>query len=107
MSKEDLGREQFLQLVWDWKNASEQKIVGQIKKLGLALDWSRMKFTLSDEMQQVVRKVFVALYREGQDLPGHLHGQPLPQLQDGAFRPGGRAQGSARPPDLYPLPAAP
>lgn len=65
LSKEDLGREQFLQLIWDWKNASQQKIVSQIKKLGLALDWSRMKFTLSDEMQQVVKKVFVRLYGEG------------------------------------------
>ncbi len=70
LSKEDLGREQFLKLVWDWKNASEKKIVGQIKKLGLALDWSRMKFTLSDEMQRVVRKVFVALYREGKIYQG-------------------------------------
>jgi len=70
LSKEDLGREQFLQLVWDWKNASQQKIVSQIKKLGLALDWSRMKFTLSDEMQQVVKKVFVKLYREGKIYQG-------------------------------------
>ncbi|MDD8011935.1 MAG: valine--tRNA ligase [Acidobacteriota bacterium] len=69
-TKEDLGREKFLQLVWGWKDASEQKIVGQIKKLGLALDWSRMKFTLSDEMQRVVRKVFVALYREGRIYQG-------------------------------------
>ena len=70
LSKEDLGREAFLQLVWDWKNASQQKIVGQIKKLGLALDWSRMKFTLSDDMQQVVRKVFVKLFREGKIYQG-------------------------------------
>jgi valyl-tRNA synthetase len=70
LSKEDLGREQFLKLVWDWKDASEKKIVGQIKKLGLALDWSRMKFTLSDEMQRVVRKVFVALYGEGKIYQG-------------------------------------
>jgi len=70
LSKEDLGREQFLQLVWDWKNASQQKIVDQIKKLGLALDWSRMKFTLSDDMQRVVRKVFVKLYKEGKIYQG-------------------------------------
>jgi valyl-tRNA synthetase len=70
LSKEDLGREQFLQLVWDWKNASQQKIVGQIKKLGLALDWTRMKFTLSDEMQRVVRRVFVQLYGEGKIYQG-------------------------------------
>ncbi len=70
LSKEELGREAFLQLVWDWKNASESQIVGQIKKLGLALDWTRMKFTLSDEMQRVVRKVFVSLYREGKIYQG-------------------------------------
>jgi valyl-tRNA synthetase len=70
LSKEDLGREKFLQLVWEWKDLSEKKIVAQIKKLGLVLDWSRMKFTLSDEMQQVVRKVFVQLYREGKIYQG-------------------------------------
>jgi len=70
LSKEDLGREKFLQLVWEWKDLSEKKIVAQIKKLGLALDWSRMKFTLSDEMQRVVRKVFVQLYREGKIYQG-------------------------------------
>jgi valyl-tRNA synthetase len=69
-TKEDLGREKFLELVWRWKDESEKKIVGQIKKLGLALDWSRMKFTLSDEMQRVVRRVFVALFREGKIYQG-------------------------------------
>ncbi len=64
LSKEDLGRDKFLELVWEWKDISEKKIVAQIKKLGLALDWSRMKFTLSDEMQHVVRRVFVQLYHE-------------------------------------------
>jgi valyl-tRNA synthetase len=70
LSKEDLGREKFLELVWEWKELSEKKIVAQIKKLGLALDWSRMKFTLSDDMQQVVRRVFVQLYREGKIYQG-------------------------------------
>jgi valyl-tRNA synthetase len=70
LSKEDLGREKFLELVWEWKEVSQKKIVAQIKKLGLALDWSRMKFTLSDDMQQVVRRVFVKLYREGKIYQG-------------------------------------
>ena len=70
LSKEDLGREKFLELVWEWKEVSEKKIVAQIKKLGLSLDWSRMKFTLSDDMQQVVRRVFVQLYREGKIYQG-------------------------------------
>jgi valyl-tRNA synthetase len=70
LNKEDLGREKFLELVWAWKDVSEKKIVAQIKKLGLALDWTRMKFTLSDDMQQVVRRVFVQLYREGKIYQG-------------------------------------
>lgn len=70
LSKEDLGREKFLELVWEWKEVSQKKIVAQIKKLGLALDWSRMKFTLSADMQQVVRKVFIQLYREGKIYQG-------------------------------------
>jgi valyl-tRNA synthetase len=70
LSKEDLGREKFLELVWEWKEASQKNIVAQIKKLGLALDWSRMRFTLSDDMQRVVRRVFVQLYREGKIYQG-------------------------------------
>lgn len=69
-SKEDLGREKFLDLVWDWKEKSEKRICEQLKKLGLSLDWSRMKFTLSPEMQEVVTKVFVQLYKEGKIYPG-------------------------------------
>jgi valyl-tRNA synthetase len=65
LTKEDLGRENFVEQVWQWKEKSEKRIVEQVKKLGLSLDWSRMKFTFSDEMQKVVRKVFVSLYREG------------------------------------------
>ncbi len=65
LTKEDLGRENFVEQVWQWKEKSEKRIVEQVKKLGLSLDWSRMKFTFSDEMQKVIRKVFVSLYREG------------------------------------------
>ncbi len=70
LSKEDLGREEFLNEVWDWKNKSEKTIVTQLKKLGLSLDWSRMKFTLSEEMQHVVAKTFVSLYKEGKIYQG-------------------------------------
>jgi len=65
LSKEDVGREEFVKIVWDWKEKSEKKIIEQINKLGLALDWSRKKFTFSQEMQAVVTKIFVKLYREG------------------------------------------
>ncbi|MCP4156007.1 MAG: class I tRNA ligase family protein, partial [bacterium] len=70
LTKEDIGREKFLELVWDWKKKSEHTIVEQISKLGLCLDWSRKKFTLSDEMKKVVSKVFVQLYKEGEIYQG-------------------------------------
>ncbi|MCP4220373.1 MAG: valine--tRNA ligase [bacterium] len=69
-SKEDLGREKFLEMVWDWKDKSETTIIEQVSKLGLSLDWSRKKFTLSEEMQKVVTKVFVQLYQEGEIYQG-------------------------------------
>lgn len=70
VTKEDLGRDGFLKVVWDWKEKSEKRIIQQVNKLGLALDWSRMKFTLSEKMQKVVTKVFVQLFREGEIYQG-------------------------------------
>ncbi len=63
--REDMGRDKFLELVWDWKEKAQQQILEQVKKLGLSLDWSRMKFTLSPEMSRVVSRVFVNLYEQG------------------------------------------
>ncbi len=63
-TKEEIGRENFLGIIWDWKDKSEKRILEQIEKLGLSLDWSRMKFTLSDEMKEVVTRVFIDLYKE-------------------------------------------
>lgn len=70
LTKEDLGRDKFLKIIWKWKEKSENRITEQIKKLGLSLDWSRKKFTLSDEMKRVVTKVFVKLYKEGKIYQG-------------------------------------
>ncbi|MCP5101809.1 MAG: valine--tRNA ligase, partial [bacterium] len=70
LTREELGREEFLKVVWDWKHKSEKQIIRQVSRLGLALDWSRKKFTLSDEMQKVVSKVFVQLYKEGEIYQG-------------------------------------
>ncbi|MCP5052992.1 MAG: valine--tRNA ligase [bacterium] len=69
-SKEDLGREKFLEMVWDWKKKSEKRIIKQVSRLGLSLDWSRLKFTLDPEMLKVVTKVFVQLYKEGEIYQG-------------------------------------
>jgi len=70
LTRHELGRDKFLEEVWAWKGKSEKTIITQLKKLGLSLDWSRMKFTLSEEMQAVVTKVFVQLYNEGKIYQG-------------------------------------
>ena len=61
----DLGREEFIKRVWQWKEESGGTIQRQMKQIGESCDWSREKFTLSPELSQVVREVFVRLYEEG------------------------------------------
>ena len=59
-----LGREEFENRVWKWKEESGGKITDQMRQIGESCDWSREKFTLSPEMSRVVREVFVRLYEE-------------------------------------------
>ena len=61
----DLGREEFIKRVWKWKEESGGTIQRQMKQIGESCDWSRERFTLSPELSQVVREVFVRLYEEG------------------------------------------
>ena len=60
-----LGREKFLEKVWDWKNKYGDRIIHQMKRLGDACDWSKNLFTLDDMSVKAVRKVFVHLYKKG------------------------------------------
>jgi valyl-tRNA synthetase len=60
-----LGREEFEKRVWAWKAEAGGQITEQMRSIGESCDWSRERFTLSPEMSQVVRKVFVQLYNEG------------------------------------------
>ncbi len=64
-SKEALGREAFLQRVWQWKEASGGAIVRQLKRLGASCDWERERFTMDPGLSAAVREVFVRLYEEG------------------------------------------
>ncbi len=64
-SRYDLGREIFLQRVWDWKEKYGERIVEQQKKLGTSCDWDRARFTMDDGLSDAVRHVFVDLYRKG------------------------------------------
>jgi valyl-tRNA synthetase len=63
-SRRDLGREEFVAKVWEWKARSGGTIVNQLKRLGASCDWSRERFTLDEGLSAAVRKVFVRLYKE-------------------------------------------
>jgi valyl-tRNA synthetase len=63
-SRRDLGRDEFVAKVWEWKAKSGGQIVNQLKRLGASCDWSRERFTLDEGLSAAVRKVFVRLYKE-------------------------------------------
>ncbi|HEY2753776.1 valine--tRNA ligase [Phenylobacterium sp.] len=63
-SRRDLGREAFVEKIWEWKAKSGGTIVNQLKRLGASCDWSRERFTLDEGLSAAVRKVFVTLYKE-------------------------------------------
>ena len=65
ISRYDLGREKFVDQVWDWKNEYAATIKSQWGKMGLSLDYSREPFTLDEGLSEAVRKVFVTLYEKG------------------------------------------
>lgn len=65
ISRYDLGREKFVDQVWDWKNEYAATIKSQWGKMGLSLDYSRERFTLDEGLSEAVRKVFVTLYEKG------------------------------------------
>ncbi len=65
LTRHDLGREEFLKLVWDWKEQYGNRIINQIKKLGCSCDWERERFTMDEGCSKAVREVFVNLYNKG------------------------------------------
>ena len=71
ITRKDLGREKFLDEVWDWKNYSEEKIISQIKRLGSTVDWDKYRFTLDDGFNEAVIKAFVELHRKGKIYRGY------------------------------------
>jgi len=64
-TKHDLGREEFLKRVWQWKEKHGGIIIQQLKKLGCSCDWTRERFTMDPEYSRCVQKVFVELYKKG------------------------------------------
>ena len=65
LTRYDLGRDKFLQRVWDWKNKYGSRIINQLKKLGSSCDWTRERFTMDEGCSRAVREVFVNLYNKG------------------------------------------
>ena len=65
VSRHDLGREKFLEKVWEWKETSGNTITNQIRRLGASIDWSREYFTMDSKMSKAVVEVFVRLHEQG------------------------------------------
>ena len=65
ISRHDLGREAFVEKVWEWKEQSGGTITRQLRRLGSSLDWSRERFTMDPGLSEAVQEVFIRLYREG------------------------------------------
>jgi valyl-tRNA synthetase len=65
VTREELGREQFVERVWSWKAKYHDIITGQIRRLGASCDWSRERFTLDEGLSKAVREAFVRLYEKG------------------------------------------
>jgi valyl-tRNA synthetase len=65
ISRHDLGREKFVERVWEWKHESGSTITNQVRRLGASIDWSREYFTMDDKLSPVVADVFVRLYEQG------------------------------------------
>ncbi|MBU6510330.1 MAG: valine--tRNA ligase [Gammaproteobacteria bacterium] len=64
-SRQDLGREQFIARVWQWKQESGSSISRQMRRIGASIDWSRERFTMDEGLSAAVRKVFIEWYRAG------------------------------------------
>ncbi len=65
LTRHDVGREEFLKRVWEWKEKYGSRIINQLKKLGTSCDWERERFTMDEGFSKAVRRAFVRLYKEG------------------------------------------
>ena len=65
LTRYDLGREKFLERVWDWKEKYGSRIINQLKKIGSSCDWDRERFTMDEGCSKAVKEVFVNLYNKG------------------------------------------
>jgi len=64
LDRKQLGREKFIEAVWEWRDTYGRAIINQLKRLGASCDWNRERFTMDEGLSKAVRKVFVQLYNE-------------------------------------------
>ena len=81
LSREEIGREKFIEKVWKWKSISGSQITKQLRRLGSSLDWSRERFTMDEDMSAAVKNVFIQLYEDGLIYRGHRLVNWDPKLQ--------------------------
>ena len=81
IKKEDLGREKFLEQVWEWKDFSEKQITNQIKRLGCSVNWDKYRFTLDEKFSKAVTKAFVDLFNKDKIYRGYRLVNWDPSLQ--------------------------
>ncbi len=65
ITRQDLGREAFVEKIWEWRDDYGHRILDQIRKMGASVDWTRLRFTMDEGLSRAVRKVFVDLYKQG------------------------------------------
>ena len=103
LTRQQLGREEFVRRVWEWREHYGHTIVEQLKRLGASCDYTEERFTLDEGYHRAVVAVFVALYEQGLDLPRPLHRQLGSWLALGDLRPRGGGAPRARHAVLDPL----
>lgn len=64
-TRQEMGREKFIERIWEWRYETGGVIANQLRRLGLSCDWSRERFTMDEGLSQAVREVFVTLYKQG------------------------------------------
>ena len=105
LSRLELGREKFIEAVWDWKEHSGNTITRQSRRLGTSMDWTRERFTMDAGLSHAVQEVFIRLYDEGLIYRGKRLVNWDPGTAYGRLRPGGAGAGRKGTSLAYTLPA--
>ena len=75
MTRHDLGREELVERIWEWKDVYEKRILGQLRQMGCSCDWERTRFTLDEGCSRAVRQTFFRPVQQGPDLPRQAAGE--------------------------------